>query len=175
MSNSSATPRTVARQAPLPWDFPGKNTGVGDHFLLQGIFPTQGSNPCLLHWQVGSLPLSHRGSPSSTHSMVLLSHFTEEETKTQETVACSPTTSKVTACGVSSSLHHHSELPLDLRGITPLFPPLELRKGRPGCNHPLSPHTGPCLPRADQALATLTMRKFCEDKVAAELQPSQRR
>ena len=42
-----------------PWDFPGKNTGVGCHFLLQGIFPTQGSNLChlhLLHWQVGSLP-----------------------------------------------------------------------------------------------------------------------
>ena len=32
-----------------PRDFPGKNTGVGNHFLLQGIFPTQGSNPCLLH------------------------------------------------------------------------------------------------------------------------------
>ena len=32
-----------------PWDFPGKNTGVGCYFLLQGIFPTQGSNPCLLH------------------------------------------------------------------------------------------------------------------------------
>ena len=32
-----------------PWDFPGKNIGVGCHFLLQGIFPTQGSNPCLLH------------------------------------------------------------------------------------------------------------------------------
>ena len=32
--------------------FPGKNTEVGCHFLLQGIFPTQGSNPCLLHWQV---------------------------------------------------------------------------------------------------------------------------
>ena len=42
-----------------PWDFPGKNTAVGCHFLLQGIFPTQGSNLChlhLLHWQVGSLP-----------------------------------------------------------------------------------------------------------------------
>ena len=38
---------------------PGKNTGVGCHFLLQGIFPTQGSNPhllCLLTWQVGSFP-----------------------------------------------------------------------------------------------------------------------
>ena len=28
-----------------PWDFPGKSTGVGFHFLFQGIFPTQGSNP----------------------------------------------------------------------------------------------------------------------------------
>ena len=50
-----------------PWDFPSKNTGVGCYFLLQGIFPTQGSNPCLLclllHWQVGSLPLSHLGKP----------------------------------------------------------------------------------------------------------------
>ena len=32
-------------QSFLAWDFPGKNTGVGCHFLLQGIFPTQGSNP----------------------------------------------------------------------------------------------------------------------------------
>ena len=42
------------------WDSPGKNTGVGCHSLLQGIFPTQGSNPCLLgfmHWQADSLPL----------------------------------------------------------------------------------------------------------------------
>ena len=31
-----------------PWDSPGKNTGVGCHALLQGIFPTQGSNPALL-------------------------------------------------------------------------------------------------------------------------------
>ena len=37
-------PRTVACQAPLSWDSPGKNTGVGCHFLLQGIFPTQGWN-----------------------------------------------------------------------------------------------------------------------------------
>ena len=37
----------------------GKSTGVGCRFLLQGIFPTQGSNLHLLHWQVDSLPLSH--------------------------------------------------------------------------------------------------------------------
>ena len=60
----SATPWTAALQAPLSIDFPGKNTGVGCHFLLQGIFLIQGSNPYLLHllhWQVDSLPL---GSPS---------------------------------------------------------------------------------------------------------------
>ena len=34
-----------------PWDSPGENTGVGCHFLLQGIFPTQESNPGLLHWR----------------------------------------------------------------------------------------------------------------------------
>ena len=44
------------------WDFPGKNTGEGCCFLLQGIFSAQGSNPGLLHWQVGSLPLNQWGS-----------------------------------------------------------------------------------------------------------------
>ena len=45
-----------------PWDFPGKNTEVSYHFLLQGVFLTQGSNLCLLHWQADSLPLSHWGN-----------------------------------------------------------------------------------------------------------------
>ena len=43
-----------------PWDFLGKNTGVSCHFLHQGMFLIQGSNPRLLHWQAGSLPLSHQ-------------------------------------------------------------------------------------------------------------------
>ena len=63
VSDSLATPGTVARQDPL-WDSPNKNTGVDCHFLLQGIFSTQGSNPHLLHllhWQVGSLPLEPLG------------------------------------------------------------------------------------------------------------------
>ena len=42
-------------------DFPGMNTAVGCHFLLQGILPTQGSNPGLLNWQADSLPLGHQG------------------------------------------------------------------------------------------------------------------
>ena len=46
-----------------PWDSPGKSTGVGCHFLLQGIYLTQGSNLSLLHWQVGFLPLAPPGNP----------------------------------------------------------------------------------------------------------------
>ena len=57
------TPWTVAHQAPLSMGFPAKNTGMGCHFLLQGIFLTQGSNTYLLHWQADSLPLSHQGNP----------------------------------------------------------------------------------------------------------------
>ena len=45
-----------------PWASPGKSTGMGFHFLLQGVFSTQGSNPSL-HWQADSLPLHHLGSP----------------------------------------------------------------------------------------------------------------
>ena len=43
-----------------PWNPPGQNTGVGSLSFLQGIFPTQGSNPGLLHWQVDSLLLEPR-------------------------------------------------------------------------------------------------------------------
>ena len=45
-----------------PWDFPGKNTGADCHFLLQGIFPTQGSNPGLPHCRQTLYHLSHQGS-----------------------------------------------------------------------------------------------------------------
>ena len=48
-----------------PWDSPGKNTGVDCHVLLHGFFLTQGSNLhlILLHWHVGSLPLTPTGKP----------------------------------------------------------------------------------------------------------------
>ena len=52
-----------------PWDSPSKNTGVGSHFLLQGIFPTQGLNPCFLSFlHCGQIlyPQSHQGSPSTS-------------------------------------------------------------------------------------------------------------
>ena len=58
-----ATLWTVAHQATLSMDSLGKNTGVGCHFLLQGIFPTQGLNLHLLLCQEDALPLSHQGNP----------------------------------------------------------------------------------------------------------------
>ena len=61
-----ATLCTIACQAPLSMRFCRKEYWLGCHVLLQGIFPTQGSNPRLLHllhWQVGSLPL---GKPTKS-------------------------------------------------------------------------------------------------------------
>ena len=55
---------TVACQAPLSMGFPRRDTGAGCHFFLQGIFPTQGTNPHLLHWQEGSLLLA---APGKSH------------------------------------------------------------------------------------------------------------
>ena len=46
-----------------PWNSPGKNTGVGSHSLLQGIFPIQGSNPGLPHCRQILYHLSCQGSP----------------------------------------------------------------------------------------------------------------
>ena len=62
-----ATPWTIAHQALLcPWDSPGKNTGVGCHFLLQGIFLTQESYLGLLHGRWMIYQLSYEGSPHMT-------------------------------------------------------------------------------------------------------------
>ena len=46
-----------------PWNSPGQNTGVGSLSLLQGIFPTQESNPGLLHCRQILYQLNHKGSP----------------------------------------------------------------------------------------------------------------
>ena len=56
-------PWVVACQAPLSMGYPDKKTGVGCHFLLQGIFPTQGSNPGLPDGRWILHHLSHLGSP----------------------------------------------------------------------------------------------------------------
>ena len=62
--SDSVTPWTVESTRLLClWDSPGKNTGVGCHFLLQGIFLTRELNLRLLYWQADSLLLSHLGNP----------------------------------------------------------------------------------------------------------------
>ena len=67
-----ATPWIVACTKLLrPWDFQGKSTGVGCHFLLQGIFPTQGSNPGLSHYRQTLYHLSHQGSPEKPKSYAI--------------------------------------------------------------------------------------------------------
>ena len=53
------------------WNSPGKNFGVGCHFLLQGIFLTQGLNPGLLHCRQLLYNLTHQGSPSHLHPQTL--------------------------------------------------------------------------------------------------------
>ena len=63
--SDSATPGAVAHQAPLSMGFSRQEYwSEWCHFLLQGIFPTQGSNPYLLWrlWQADSLSLSHTPS-----------------------------------------------------------------------------------------------------------------
>ena len=56
MSNSLRPHGLQPARLLCPWDFTGNNTGVGCHFLLQVIFPTQGSNPGLLHCRQMLLP-----------------------------------------------------------------------------------------------------------------------
>ena len=66
---------TVAARFLCPWNSPEKNTGEGCHYLLQGIFLTQGSNmylPCLLHWQADSLPVNHLGKPQCQLSSTVI-------------------------------------------------------------------------------------------------------
>ena len=61
--SDSATPWTVACQAPLSVGFSRQEYYSGSHSLLQGIFPTQGSNPGLSHCRKILYHLSHQGSP----------------------------------------------------------------------------------------------------------------
>ena len=68
---------------------PGKNTGVGCHALLQGIVPTQGSNPGLLHCRWIRYHLSHQGSPHILFNIYVCKSFPtkleKENKKTEET------------------------------------------------------------------------------------------
>ena len=58
-----------------PWNSPGKNTGVGCHFLLQGIFLTQGLNPDLLHCRQILYHMRHQGSFYNTLDEFIYNKF----------------------------------------------------------------------------------------------------
>ena len=80
---------TVVHQAPLSMGFSRQEYWSGCHALLQGIFPTQWSNPCLLyllHLQAGSLPLASPGKPMWTcvynHILVFKYPCTPKEMRT---------------------------------------------------------------------------------------------
>ena len=61
-----------------PWCFPDNSTGVGCHFLLQGIFQTQVSNPGLPHCRQMLYHLSHQGNPVIQGYSVLIQHTDRE-------------------------------------------------------------------------------------------------
>ena len=78
-SNSFVTLWTTAHQAPCLWSILGKNTGVGCHFLLQGIFPGQEANPHLLfsrqilyHWATCVYHVNCKGTESKVNCLFLL-------------------------------------------------------------------------------------------------------
>ena len=76
-ASDSLEPQRVYYSSPgslVHGDSPGKNTGVGCHTLLQGIFPTQGLNPGLLYYRSILYHLSHQGSPCIFHSEFNFSH-----------------------------------------------------------------------------------------------------
>ena len=62
-------PMAVTHQAPLPWNFLGKNTGVGSHSLLQGIFPDPEIKPSSPALQADSLPSEQPGNLSLSFGM----------------------------------------------------------------------------------------------------------
>ena len=75
-----------------PWNSPGQNTGVGSLSLLQGIFPTQGSNPGLLHCRRILYQLSHKRSlcPHIVDINYTASHFTMEKMGEMESLCNFP-------------------------------------------------------------------------------------
>ena len=100
-----------------PWDSPGWNTGVGCHVLLRGIFPTQRSNPCLLHRQASSLPLSQGSPHRSTLTYANFCNFLDftraHILSWVVHVVCDP--------GVSRHFQHHSKGSIVLALLNPTW------------------------------------------------------
>ena len=74
-SHSVVSDSLRPRELYSPWNSPGQNTGVDSLSLLQGIFPTQGWNPGLLHCRWILYQLSHKGSPWATWERLMLGDY----------------------------------------------------------------------------------------------------
>ena len=74
-SGSVVSDSLLSRRLYSPWNSAGQNTGVGSLSLLQGIFPTQGSNPGLAHCMWILYHLSHKGSPLSLKRDIVYTLF----------------------------------------------------------------------------------------------------
>ena len=70
------------------WNSPGQNTGVGRRCLLQGIFPTQGSNPSLLHCRQILYQLSQQGSPRILKWVIYPFSSRSSQPRNQTRVSC---------------------------------------------------------------------------------------
>ena len=70
------------------WNSPGQKTGVCSHFLLQGIFPTQGLNPGRLHCRQILYQLSHQGSPRILECVAYLFSSESSQPRNQTGVSC---------------------------------------------------------------------------------------
>ena len=106
-----ANPWTVDCKAPPSWDFPGKNTGVGCHFLLQGIFPTQGSNPGRPHCKQ-TLPSEPQGKPQKTwvqfpgQGDTLESEMTTHSSRLDWTISCTEEPGRLQSMGLQRVSHN---------------------------------------------------------------------
>ena len=152
-SDSLRPHRLLPTRLLRPWDFPGKNTGVGCHFLLQGIFPTQGLNPGLPHCRQMLYPLSHQGSPYPTayvmpfifthtlkHSVLQFNSHTH-----QATCLTAAEDHWYPLTNFESSYLDGNSVQLSCSVVSSFLQPHELKHARPPCPSPTPRvHPNPC-------------------------------
>ena len=118
MLNESES-RSVVSDSLRP-NSPGQNTGVGSPSLLQGIFPTQGSNPGLLHCRQILYQLSHKGSPRILEWVAYPFSSGSSWARNQTRVSC-------TAGGFFTNWAIREALIYDEKPIILILVPLEVR------------------------------------------------
>ena len=132
-----ATLWTVACQAPLSWDFPGKNPGLGCHFLLQGNLPSPGVKPASPALLMDSVPTKPSGKP--IHSGVSLTKYVVVQSLSHVRL-CNPTDNSTAGFPVLHYLPEFAETHIHWVGDTIQPSYLLLTPSPPTLN--LSQHQG---------------------------------